>query len=392
MAPAVVLLLLSALTGITLNAYRRFAAPAAGDLALQLGPIVAIVWLSPQLGIEALALGFVAGGALRLGTHVLGLGRRLRLAHLPTADGRDARWRMGKLMLPLLLGSTFAQLAELGDDYFASLVGAGGVSARTFAKSLRDLPLEVLPYALSVVLFPYFAALDASGRAAELRRLFGRTAHGLAIAFAALSVVMIVFAEPIVSLALERGRFGVEQRLLTVGPLRMFGLGMVAFAVETVLVNYFFARQNTLTPILCGMLAVGVNLTLCALLVGPMGVSGVALALTIAKSFKVVLLGWLLVRGDHGAALACVFALLRLLPSTALSTAACLGYAHVWPVDLGTAPALAKLLHLLGGAAVGGTVFFASLFVLSPRERPLLAAIPSLVRRVLGSAMRNVRR
>jgi putative peptidoglycan lipid II flippase len=61
-----------------------------------------------------------------------------------------------------------------------------------------------------------------------------------------------------------------------------------------VLTRAFYAMQDTRTPVLWAIIAVAINVPLMAWLVGPMGVEGLALALSISASLEVIGLLWAL--------------------------------------------------------------------------------------------------
>ena len=385
MIPAVVLLGLSSLTYITLNGYRRFALPACGDVALKAAPIVVCVLLVERLGVAALGVGFLVCAGLRLGVHAWGLGGCFRWLRLPDRASRSDVRLLALLTLPLVVGSAFSFVSELADNRFAAEIGEGGVSARAFAKKLKDMPIEVVPYTLSVVLFPFFAMLSAGGERRRLATVFTNSVHGLAILFTPLAVGMFVLAEPIVSLALERGAFDAAARELTAWPLRMYALGMVTFAVECVLVNFFFALRDTLTPIAIGLFGVGINIALCALLIEPLGVGGVALALTVSKSVKIIVLTLLLARkGSFVSWPAIVPAIVRLLFAGAVTALALTVLQARFPLELATASTADKATLLALGGALGGGLFFGVIALIGRRERTLMASLPGVMRAILA--------
>ena len=287
---------LSSLTYVTLNAYRRFALPAAGDLALKAMPIACAIALVPRLGVVALALGVLVGCAGRLLVHLVGLGRELARLSWPGEESRDDLRQLAWTMAPLVIGVAFSQVSELADNYFASQLGGGAVAARTYARKIVDLPILLLPYALSIVAFPYFSSLAGRQEWDRLYGFLGQTLRGLTLVFAFLGVATVLLAEPIVTLLLERGAFDAQARELTAWPLRLYGIGLVTFALEALLVPFYFALRDTRTPVVLGIAGVGVNIALTAAWIGPLGVGGVAAALTVSKTLKVLLLGLLLGR------------------------------------------------------------------------------------------------
>lgn len=294
------ILAISTLTYITLNGYKRFAAPASGDLALKAVSVACIVLLVSDLGLLAFAVGLVAGSAGRLLVHLLALKRELRWLSWPRRYNIEDLREFSGLMAPLLIGVLFAQIADLADNFFSSLAGAGGVAARTFAQKIIDLPVVLVPYALSVVAFPHFVTFVEQRKWDDLYRLLTRLLLGLALIFSGLSVAVFLLSEPIVTILLQRGAFSASATELTARVLRFYALGLVTFAFEAVLVPVYFAMRDTRTPVIVGILAVAVDIGLAASLVGSWGVASVAVALTVAKTTKVIILGVLLKRRRPG--------------------------------------------------------------------------------------------
>ena len=66
--------------------------------------------------------------------------------------------------------------------------------------------------------------------------------------------------------------------------------------VVHVLSRTFYAMQDTRTPVTWAVIAVAINVPLMAMLVGPMGVEGLALALSISAVIEVIGLLWSLHR------------------------------------------------------------------------------------------------
>jgi putative peptidoglycan lipid II flippase len=62
------------------------------------------------------------------------------------------------------------------------------------------------------------------------------------------------------------------------------------------LARAFYARQDTRTPVVAAIVAVVVNSTLAVLLVGPLGLSGIALAIALAAWLEAIVLLILLTR------------------------------------------------------------------------------------------------
>jgi putative peptidoglycan lipid II flippase len=70
------------------------------------------------------------------------------------------------------------------------------------------------------------------------------------------AVGLLVLAEPVVALIFEHGAFKAIDTIQTALALRFYLIGLVFAAVDQPLVFAFYARKNTLTPALVGVLGV----------------------------------------------------------------------------------------------------------------------------------------
>lgn len=375
--PAGIFLALSSWTYITLNADRRFVLPAASDLSLKVLSLVCLATLASAFGIRAAALGFLLGAAGRLGVQLWGLRRGFWPIRRPDGESSEDLRVIGRLALPLLLGVAFSQVSELADNFFASGLEEGAVAARSYARRIADLPVLLIPYALGIVAFPHMASLASRGQSSQLFKFLGRATRALAALFSYLAVATVLLAEPIVALLLQRGAFDAADRALTAAPLALYGVGLVTFAVEVLVVNTFFSLGDTRRPVLWGICGVVLNIALTAVLIGPLGVSGVAAALTLSKTFKVVALAFEL--RHHGAEIAfssLVAAAGRALWPAAAAAAGITGVSNLSPWPGADATLLAQLGHLVLASSVGGALFLVVfLFIPSVEQRWLLAAL-----------------
>jgi len=160
---------------------------------------------------------------------------------------------------------------------------------------------------------------------------------------------------------------------------------VLAFALEALLVPFYYALRDTRTPALLGMLGVTINIGLTAVLIGPLGVGGVAAALTCSKSIKVLLLGGLLQRKRQDLAWTPIFGTALRLGLTATGAATAMYFLRLflkWPGSAAGVPA--QLAYLTAVSTAGLAVFVvAALLVRSP-ERSFLIASWRAVRRMDG--------
>lgn len=294
--PACLVLGVSTVTYITLNAYKRFTVPALGDVLFKGLAIVVFVLGYRFIGVRGLVIGVVAGGCARFGIHAIGLWKK-RTMYRRGFDFSDPSFtKMRRLMLPLVVGIAFSQLSLVIDNMFASTLETGSIASLAYSKKLVEMPVIVLPYALGIVIFPFFSELAISQDHEKLRGMLMEALKLLAFLFIPMALGMIVLRVPLIEVLFERGAFGGHSTALTSSALLYYALGLFSFAVEAVMVQFYFSMFDTKTPIVVGVLCVILNVALTVLLIRPLGHRGIALALTVSKSVKVAALYCLLKR------------------------------------------------------------------------------------------------
>jgi putative peptidoglycan lipid II flippase len=92
------------------------------------------------------------------------------------------------------------------------------------------------------------------------------------------TIGLFVLATPVVALLYEHGEFDARDTVQTAMALRYYLLGLTFAAIDLPLVFAFYARKDTLTPALVGVLGVVVYLIVALSLIRPLGMIGLILA------------------------------------------------------------------------------------------------------------------
>ncbi len=279
-----------------LNTYGRFGVPAGAPLVYNLAIIVAAVVLAPTLGVEGLAIGVVTGSILHLAIQLPQLRRVGRHYDLKIGLGHPGVRQVAWLMGPRLLGLAAGQLNFIVSTVLASNLGVGAVTAYNYAFQLSQIPVGVLGVSVAVALFPTFSRDAALGNIAEIRRQLSTSLRILVFLAAPLTAIMIILARPIAAVFFQYGLFSSAAAERTAGALVFFSIGLAGHIVVHLLTRAFYAMQDTRVPVAWAIIAVALNVPLMAILSGPMGIEGLALALSISASLEVIGLAWALRR------------------------------------------------------------------------------------------------
>lgn len=288
----------------TLNVRGRFLAPALGPVIYNLF-IIAGGLVGAQLFPGERYPVLMAWGAL--------LGAVLGNLLLPWWDLHriGARWdlcfdyrhpgavRVGKLMLPVLLGLSMSQLNMWLTRLF--LREGGHYSALYNAYTLTQAPIGIFAQALAIVLFPTISTLAA----AKDWKAFGfevdRGIRNVLFLTIPASIIMAVLAEPLVRLLFLGRKFGEPDVLAASGALLFYSLGTFAWSAQAVLARGFYAMQDTRTPILVSTPMVGLFIGLCFVLQATrLGYLGLALATSVVATLTMGIYLALLIRRVGG--------------------------------------------------------------------------------------------
>ena len=275
-----------------LNSLRRFAAPAAAPIFLNVGIIGAAYLISPhcEAPIVGVAIGVLIGGALQVGLQIPSAIREgLRLYPKWQLD-HPALKRIGLLMLPAILGSAVYQFNQFMGTLLATFLPEGSVSWLYYADRLVQFPLGIFAIAISTAALPSLAT-EAANK--DLGQFQSTLNHALCLVFFITlpsMVGLIILGKPIIQILFERGAFDARSSVMTAYALFYYTLGLWAFSGVRIMVSAFYALQDTKTPVKVAVIAVVVNLTLSLALMGPLKHGGLALALSLASSVQFLLL------------------------------------------------------------------------------------------------------
>jgi len=367
-----------------LNARGRFAASAAAPIAYNVAIIAGAVLLAPTMGVVGLALSVVAGSVCHLLVQ-LGPVSRAGFRFRPGVDRSDPlTTRAFALMAPRAIGLGGAQITFLVMTTLATTLPEGSVAGFTLAFTMLQIPIGVIGVPLGVVLLPSLAQEAALGDVERFRHLLARSVGLIVFVMAGITAVGIVVADEGVRLLFGHG--GLDEATLdaTGTATAAFLLGLIAHSVIAVLARAFYARQDTLTPVLVALAVVGLDALLALGLVGPLGLTGLAVAIAIGAWAEMAGLAVLLGRSMEGLPFVGVAGTaVRSLPAAVLAALAAFGVERALVGALGGSDAPAMLLvRATGATAAGGLVYLAVSVLLRIPELPAMIDVTTdLVRR-----------
>lgn len=267
-----------------LHAHQHFLAPAWGTVVIDLGQIFGLFFLTPVWGIYAAAWGSVIGAALLVLVHVPAL-LRYRIPIWP-------QWRLhttglaelGHLLWPRVITLGAFQAADLVFIRLASQLPAGVISAYFYAMlAMVAMPKSLFGTAIAHVIFPTLAEQYNDGSETDLRRTL---TQGLRATWALIipsALGLLALGQPAVAFLFQRGAFGEGSTQMVYTLMAILAVRLISDATQDILSLLFYARHDTRTPMWANLGWMGLNIGLSFLLVGPLGIWGLAWASSIAS-------------------------------------------------------------------------------------------------------------
>ena len=387
--PAAIFLSLSGVITGLLYALKRFALPAF-TAAIFNATIVVVALVGALVfhwGIEILAMGLLLGAFFQVMLQLPGLGdARLRFV---LDFQHPALRRIGKLYLPVIMGLVISQIAIALDRNFASHTGGQSIAWMQNATTLIQFPLGLVAAAISLAILPTLSRLasEATDTNSTLDEFMNTLATGLRLVLVLIipaTVALFILAEPIVALIFEHGKFEAYDTQQTALALRLYLLGLTFAAIDQPLIFAYYARQNTLTPALVGLLGVGFYLIAALLptLVRPMQMTDLVLANSVQLTGHALVMLWLVNRMATLRGWGLGPATLKAGGAAAVMGLILWGGLPLLESWLPTDALLGEVVLVASLSLLGGGIYLLALWLLRVEELTLLS---SLIQRFLPS-------
>jgi putative peptidoglycan lipid II flippase len=286
--PAVFFLGLSGVTTGFLYANKRFTYPAFGASVFNAGIIVGALLMSDRIGIASLSLGVLLGSVLQLAIQLPGL-RDLRLSFSLDFSHPGLR-RMAGLYVPVALGLVVSQVGIAIDRNLASRTGEQSIAWMQNATTLVQFPLGLVAVAIATAVLPSLSRFATAADMARFRHTLGMGLRIVVLLIVPATVGLLVLATPIIALLFEHGAFEPYDTARTAQALRVYLIGLPFAAIDQLLIFAFYARKDTKTPVLVGVLGVFIYLGVALPLMGTLGMMGLVLANSVQLSSHAVVM------------------------------------------------------------------------------------------------------
>ena len=183
--------------------------------------------------------------------------------------------------MPSIFSSGVTQISILVGTIIASFQ-SGAVSYLYYADRVYQINLAIAGIAVSTVSLPILSKLIKNKKTNQANKIQNKSLELSLLLSLPASLALIIGSEEIVNALFGYGSFtenDIEQTSLA---LKYFGYGIPAFAILKIFANFFFARDNTVTPFKISSIVVIINVAISVLFFKKIGFIIIPIATTLS--------------------------------------------------------------------------------------------------------------
>ncbi len=301
---------LGSTTYMLLNAYKRFFLAALGDALFKGGIVVALAlaWalnfqVDGKQAVVVFVVGAVLGSLLKLGSHLAGLGRKVKFFR-PRCNWRNPALRkFGLLVAPLIAGILFAKLRDTYNNILVlSVLEEGVMSATAFGRKIYQTLSFLGPYAVSIAMLPFFCEMVTRKEKDRLGAMVTTGSRLTLLMCSPLAIVFVALSLPVTQVLFQGGHYGFDSAVQAATANACYTLVLPFAALECIFMQTYFADRRMLLVTVIGIIFSALTIGISYLFVVHLGwrglwaVAAVSLGFTLSKIAKVVTLGGVLKR------------------------------------------------------------------------------------------------
>ncbi|NOY78567.1 MAG: murein biosynthesis integral membrane protein MurJ [Calditrichaeota bacterium] len=347
----------------------KFYAPTLGGVFNNVVILAVMIFFYQKWGIFAAAVGISLGASCQILVQVPQLWKLRRKIHLTFHWKHPAVKNWAKLTFPLYLGKAGGYLNSSVDKIFASFLPVGAISALSYGFLIVELPANVFSLSLLNALYPRMAREASKADSEEDQKIVQKALRMIALFLLPTMLLIVLLRKAIVRIIFEHGAFSAKSTEMTAVAILFYGVGILAFGLNDVLVFGFNAHHNNVDSMKIGWVRVITNIVLNVLLVSSMGLAGLALATSLSGYVKLVIL-FIVYQRKYGRIIDRQWRLWfgKVLAASVLMVLAVVGFQLIFEEWAFSGALFSQIRYLAGALVWGGFVFLGGAVLLRIEE------------------------
>ena len=197
---------------------------------------------------------------------------------------------LGIKLIPMLVGVFARQVNTIVDQFFASFLVAGSITALENASRVYLLPVGVFGVTISNVLFPSISRAAANGDKEDTNRRLVSAINFLNFLTIPSLFVLTFFSKDVIRLIFSYGKFNEDAVKITSECLLYYSLGLIFYVGVQLVSKGYYAMGDNKRPAKFSIIAIIMNIILNYLFIKDFQHKGLALATSISSGVNFFLL------------------------------------------------------------------------------------------------------
>jgi putative peptidoglycan lipid II flippase len=273
--PLIVLQGMASIWASILNAFERFTLAAITPCVPSLMTMVFLFWGPDSWAIYSLVWGALSGSVLQL---VLLVGKAMRLKIVVRPSNHPALVEVSHQYWPVVAGAALMAGTTVIDQAMAATLPPGSLAVIGYGDRVVAAILGLGSTALGTAVLPHFSRLAAAGKWADLAHTLKVYKRLIWVSSALLTLVFLIFSEPIVRLLWERGAFTLSDTRLVSQVQACYALRIPFYLSGIILVRLLSSLKANRFLFLIGGINLVSNVIFNIIFMKWWGVTGLALS------------------------------------------------------------------------------------------------------------------
>jgi putative peptidoglycan lipid II flippase len=273
-----------------LTASKKFLILSIAPIMYNLGIIFGLFFFYPHFGLMGLGYGVILGALCHM------------LVQIPEAIRFGWRWhavidwrepalkKIAKLFIPRIIGMDISQISLIVGTTVGSILAAGSVTIFNLANNLQAAPLGVFALSISAASFPLLSEHYAKRDNKAFVKTLGQNVMMVLFFIIPISILMIIFRAYIVRIIYGHGKFNWSDTVLMFTTFGILSLSLIGQSLSPLFSRSFYARQNTIIPVIVNLCSIVVDIILAYVLGVNFGLIGIASGFAIACTLDAILM------------------------------------------------------------------------------------------------------
>jgi putative peptidoglycan lipid II flippase len=191
---------------------------------------------------------------------------------------------------PILISQATVEINQVVDRALLSSIGEGTLTAVSYSAILFQFASQLITAPLATVMFTELSEAGASNDDDSIRNILNGCYRILILVCTPIILLIYWCGFDIVDIVYGHGNYSHQAVIQSAIGLKMYGFSLLPVGIKTVLSRAYYAKKDTLRPMVIGIIEVSINIFLSIILVKPFGIWGVVGATSIASIIMIIVM------------------------------------------------------------------------------------------------------